>query len=166
MRALIILLSLVLVGCEPVKFTKVKPKSEDVAGYYTLTTASKTELAQAGYSSTNVAFVKLNADGMFEIKDLPDRWRLGNSVSQQTTNASYDSGNGTWKIESHGEGWTQRWGILLDFPNSKGFSLQPPQGQYVYNVAMLRNDKPPYVLHFGVGDPDGGEGLELIKEKK
>jgi hypothetical protein len=157
------LVPILCVGCEPVPFTKTKLNPQNLVGSYRLTTATQTTLANAGYSNNGVTRLSLNSDGTFALASMPDRWRLGSSVTQSTTGPLYDSGTGTWHIDSHGDGWAQRWGITLDFSDTRRFASGSVTGRYVHAALMLKNDKPPYILHFIVGDPDGGEGIEMVQ---
>jgi hypothetical protein len=170
MRVALLLVSLLVAGCDRVPFTKVKPQPQNLVGLYRPTGATQAALIKAGYTQANTPALVLKADGKFEMKSMPDKWLHARSISERSPNPSYDSGSGIWRIEPSGEGWARRWGILLDFPGTKDLVSRSHTGRsgrlVCSNLLMLRNDKPPYVLHFIVGDPDSDDGLEFVRENQ
>jgi hypothetical protein len=150
MRAtLTVMASLLLAGCEPVSFTKAQPQAKDCVGTYAPTKETFAAMTRAGCSNNLTTSLAFKVDGTFTMLNMPDIYTNRNLAD---FHGGYESGEGSWKIESNGDGWARRWGIALWFTNGA-----------VDNRMMLRGEKPPYMLHLMVGDPDSGEGLEFEK---
>jgi len=89
----------------------------------------------------------LRADGKFEMLDMPDWWRdpFGRP------HGHLESSSGTWKLKENSTGPV--WEIELQFPTW-------------WTTTALRNEKPPYFIHFTIGDPDNGEAMTFIRKSE
>ena len=142
-----------------------------MTGKYLLTTKTVNVLLRAGYLETKTSSILFFSDGRFQMVNMPGCWLReplsGGSADGGPIRRSYDSGSGVWKISDCGLNGFHSWGIQLNFHDTTG--IKSTQSKIIigslrgYSGPMLRNEKPPYILHFVVGDPDGGESLELYK---
>ena len=156
-----------LTGCgSSIKYTTIEPKPADIVGIYHFTDETSSEVLKANYVQTNTPSLTFYANGKFEMLNMPG-CRLEEPIRPvygQPTVRSFDSGSGTWRIVDNGvKGYPPSWGILLKFSDSKTVNSWHNRTPIVFGGLMLRNEKPPYLLHIIVGDPDEDEGLEFSK---
>jgi hypothetical protein len=164
-----------LTGCgSSIKYTTIEPKPTDIIGTYQITSDTASNLVAVGYFQTN-ASISFYANGTFEAFNLPACWRsdeplYGPGWQGKPISRSYDSGSGSWKIFDEekydfdkGLSKNHSWSIMLHFIGSKSLDYSPIATNGWIGSLMLKNESPPYILHFIVGDPDEGEGLEFEK---
>lgn len=154
-------------GCgSSIKYTSVEPKSEDIVGTYHFTDTTSSQVLEANYIQTNTPSLALHADGTFEMLNMPGCWLKEpmHPVYDQSQVRSFDSGSGTWSIANEAvKGYPPSWGIILRFSDTKTIYSWHENTSIVFGGLMIKNDKPPYILHIIVGDPDEDEGLEFYK---
>ena len=124
-------------------FTRHKPSLADVVGTWVPTAATLKDLRDQGSYTLSTHQLILRADGTFTMVNMPDWWSDGFGRSRK----GFESGGGKWQFYQDRDPWTV-WAIELDFP--KGI---------VPNAVHLRRQKPPYLLHIQVGDPDSGHAM-------
>jgi hypothetical protein len=139
--------------CDPYTgdYARTAPASGDIVGVWKANAKSLAWLKEQGYGPAALPTLEFRADGAFTMAGMPDCWltpfvRPGGSLT---------SGSGTWKVAKHQE-W---WAVALDFQRPSWFE----KGDY-YTDFMIRHQKPPYLVHVIVGDPDAGHGIEFEKE--
>ena len=126
------------------EFTHDKPSANEIVGVYRLDQESRNMLRGRFKIEPPQATFTLNADGTFEIRDIPSCWRIDNTCTTKTEDAS-----GTWQIGEDQEWWSVR--LRCTKLSGRGDDYGIP--------AKIRGDKAPRLLHFTVGDPDAGEAL-------
>jgi hypothetical protein len=128
-------------------YTNEKPKQEDIVGTWVPDSQTLRYMRERGnYNSSQAKTrLELKADSRFEMTDMPDWWWKGAIGKSYGT---YHSSSGTWELsldtEAHG------WAIDLSFPD------------WSTNV-NLTNQRPPYFLHFIIGDPDSGDHMTFTR---
>jgi len=146
-------LALFLSGCmgsawSELSFTRNKPNPADVIGTWVPTAATIKDLREHGGYVISKHQLILRADGTFSMVNMPDWWSNGFGQSQK----SFESGSGKWQFYQDDNTWTV-WAIELDFPKF-----------FVPNAMHLQCQKPPYLIHITVGDPDSGHYMLFQRE--
>lgn len=129
-------------------FTRDKPNQLDLLGTWVPTAATIKDLRERGGYIVSKHELILRADGTFTIVNMPDWWKDGVGQSRR----SFESGAGTWRLSKDHNPWTV-WSVELDFPEF-----------VIPNAIHLQRQKPPYLIHIPVGDPDSG--YYMLFEKK
>jgi len=129
-------------------FTREKPNRTDVIGTWVPTAATINDLKQRGAYVISKHELVLRADVTFAMVNMPDWWIDGFGQSKKT----FESGSGKWQFYQDHNPWTV-WAIELDFPQ-----------RVVPNAIHLQRQKPPYLIHITVGDPDSGRYMLFQKE--
>lgn len=138
--------------------TRTAPHMENLAGTYRLTSRSVRFVEHKEYADLPDICIILHVDGTFEMKNMPDMWTNFGQAKR-----CFDSGSGTWELDSREAGLATLWGITLDFDDIQGFTSQVHKNGFVYSMLKLKNQQPPYVIRVTIGDADGGEALEFEK---
>ena len=152
------LLSLLLVipGCQydpyASSFTTTKPKDADLVGTYTLTEHSSWLVKERGGYGKQSASITIGDDGTLRFTDVPDWW----SESAGKPGGQYDNAPGHWKVERRQKQW---WMLSASF--EKGALARWARG-FIAQVQLV-GEKPPYMLHLTIGDPDSGEAMQFEK---
>ena len=140
-------LALFLSGCmnhgiewSELSYTRSKSNQTDVIGTWVPTSATIKDLKERGGYVISKHELILRADGTFEMVNMPDWWRDGFGRSNKT----FESQSGKWRFYQNSSPWTV-WAIQLDFPQL-----------VVLNAIHLQRQRPPYLIHITVGDPDSG----------
>lgn len=149
---LVALAALSMVGCvgDPFlsSYTKTKPNEADLIGTWVPNPDTIKDMRDRGRYEVENAKTRLvlGSDGSFEMVDIPDWWRepLGRSHSH------LESDHGTWKLKEYSPG--TRWELGLYFPSWGGTTIS------------LRRDKPPYLIHITLGDPDNGDAMTFVRQ--
>ena len=148
-------LALLLSGCinngiewSELSFTRTKPNPSDLVGTWVPTDATIKDMKEQGAYTISIHQLILRADGTFEMINIPDWWKDGFGQSKK----GFESGLGKWQLYEDRDPWTV-WAVELEFPNF-----------VVPNQIHVRRQKPPYLLHVTVGDPDSGH--VMLFEKK
>jgi hypothetical protein len=130
------------------EYTKVKPVENKLIGRY----SPDAETAARVASQLNIKVdpgceLKLNADHTFSAKNLPRCWFP--PATSDCLPGKVDI-SGDWSLGQHGRFWSVNLNAHL-----------PPGGiMKTWNVpASVRGDRPPYILHLTIGDPDSGNAL-------
>ena len=119
-------------------YTRSRPKEADLVGTWTVTEKTARDIRdRGGYAKSDPKIVLL-ADGTCSVIDMPDWWRGGFGHSHK----QLESGQGKWKIEKEENVWT----IYV-------LGLELPAG---HQTVHLSRQRPPYLLHATLGDPDSG----------
>jgi len=117
-------------------FTRDEPAGADVVGKWIPVTG---HLSQAGASGIPEREIDLRKDGSFSVVDLPTSPEVpGVSARGLLT------GSGVWHLDKDLDGYTV-WVINLDFAS------------HHREMVHLRRQKPPYLIHIFIGDPDSGQ---------
>jgi hypothetical protein len=142
----IVLIALSVAGCHGVNpaeldFTRAEPAKADVVGKWALTSDS---LKETKPSTSSTQELDLREDGSFSVVDLP--------TSPDVAGASPKgllSGSGVWHLDRDQDGFTV-WVINLDFAS-----------HHHRETVHLRHQRPPYLIHIFMGDPDSGRAMLL-----
>jgi hypothetical protein len=137
--------ALSIAGCHGVNpaeldFTRSEPAKPDVVGKWTPTPDTLNETTRPTGSRQEL---DLRNDGTFSVVDLP--------TSPDVAGASQRgllSGSGVWHLDKDQDGFTV-WVINLDFANRHRETVH------------LRHQRPPYLIHIFIGDPDSGRAALL-----
>ncbi len=123
---------------EEIQFARQKPLEADLVGKWVPTAHTLTDMrSNGGYAISSHELV-LNADKSFSMKNMPDWWATDSGESKR----GFQSVSGRWALSPSTGGGD--WGVDLLVGNSGiGF-------------VHIRNQRPPYMIHIGVGDPDSG----------
>lgn len=155
--AAIIAMSLGLAGCccfmfqgDPYysKYTRVKPDEKHLVGVYAIDGKSL-DLARRWGADLTTSTIELKGDGAYVMKDVP-LLAMGTD-RKQLTNES-----GTWTVDKHQEWWVVS--TQCEYTNEKG------QRATAFGGFNLIGEKPPYVIHFTLGDPDSGDCVEFERQ--
>ena len=144
-------------------FTKIEPKSENLAGTYVPAKESATLIKETGHYNLKDISISLFSDGTFEMKNMPDWWMTtGENFGE--SNGGSDSGEGRWSI--HKSSLDSSWQIEFEF-KSGTFNSREDLSDGFFTTKDMGGDQPPYTLWFYVGDPDRGRVMvfEQIVEK-
>lgn len=127
------------------KYAKTKPNQQSFVGGWLL------KKNPVGGTPTKPPTVTFAADGAFKATEYP-----GKALDEFSRGKSFVDGNGTWAIEQHQSFWVLRihWQVIDGVQQGYGDMLH------------ILNDRPPYVLHHIIGDPDSGEALVFEQVKK
>ena len=132
-------------GIDPaeLEFTRHPPIKADLIGAWTPTPSSIKEMRERGKYEISRHELNLHADGSFSMTNMPDWWQDPRGESGR----GFKSGLGTWGIyNDHGD-----WVVTLDFAD------------HFRAMVHLRHQKPPYLMHVMLGDPDTGHAMLLEK---
>lgn len=134
------------------EYTSHRPNDSDLPGEYVATVETRELIRNAhSYPACNPQVI-LHADHTFEIKDVPDWF-----ITEGDAGTKLVSGSGTWALQQHQEWWAL--GIL--FRESTGQSVF--KGPFGMDF-MLVGEKPPYLVHMTIGDPDMGKAMQFQKQ--
>ena len=159
--AFLLLFSLaVLPGCphDPYahSYTSAKPSESDLVGTYLLSEESSRLVAERGGYEKRPASIILEDKGVLRFANVPDWW----NTSFGKPGGQFDSAVGRWKVERKQDRW---WALGITFPRES--PLASVGGSPVVFCAwiMLVGERPPYVLHLSIGDPDEGDAMQFVK---
>ncbi len=143
------LICLLALGCsgtiEYIQFTRDAPNRSDLVGTWEPDDSTVRDMKQRGnYDISLPTKLMLRDTGYFEMINMPDWW--GNSFAE--SRKGLDSDSGKWSVEQFAEPF---WSVILS--SSKG-----------QRSVNLMGQKPPYKLHFVLGDPDSNESMTFIKK--
>jgi hypothetical protein len=145
-RAYFTLIFLQVVGCggDPysTRYARREPTRSDLVGTWALDDQAH-NLDNPGTPS-----LSLLDDGSFEAKGFP-----GEAIEGRGVKGSHHNGSGVWALEQLQGRWiiNLRWQVLDGAPLDSSLPVD------------VLNDAPHHRLHWGVGDPDSGEGLTFVK---
>ena len=124
-------------------FTWRQPNRADLVGTWVPTSATLEDMRdRGGYPISKHELVLLD-DGSFSMLNMPDWWSDGFGRSRK----GFESGSGTWSISQQGS-----WCVYLVFKS--------PITRSGYGVSLnLRRQKPPYLIHIFLGDPDEWQAI-------
>jgi len=147
-------------GCH--QYPSVKPETKNVAGVYQPNPETLAMFAKQGYTQTNNISVILQADGKFELRNMPDAW-LSSLRSVDAPQNAYDSGSGKWTINDNGTDGNVAWGVMFEFENTTNIVSIKKQMKAILVVGgnVLKNEKAPYLLDFFIGGSDSGPLCEF-----
>jgi len=141
---------MMLVGCQgdPYSgtYTRTRPNETDLIGRWVPDAATLAYMRTGGGYDTSRMHTRivLRSDGTFELFDMPDWWRDGFGRSH----GSFESSSGKWNVGQHPD--DKSWEIELAFR--------------AWNTSMsLRGQKPPYLIHVTLGDPDQNDAMVFVK---
>lgn len=127
-----------------VDFTRHQPSKTDLIGRWVPTPASLKDMRERGGYTISRHELDLHADGTFSVTNMPDWWSSFGGESHRIL----QSGSGVWTIQQEDDG-VAVWVIQLDFADHHRISLN------------LRHQKPRYLIHVMLGDPDTGRAMLL-----
>ena len=144
--------TILLVGCQGnpylSSYTAAKPNESDLVGTWVPDNDSMKDIRERGGYDIDNANTKLilRPDGGLEMLNMPDWWQDPFGRSHGT----FRSDSGTWMLREHSPGtW---WEIELTFPKA-------------WTTTPIRREKPPYLIHFTLGDPDAGHAMTFVRQK-
>lgn len=148
--SLFLICSLLALGCrgvvEYIQFTRDEPNKADLVGTWEPDESTVREMKdRGGYDTTLPTRLVLRSDGHFDLINMPDWW--GGSFAE--SRRVLESDTGEWTVSQFAG--SSVWSLMLS--SSKG--LRP---------VNLMGQKPPYNLHFVLGDPDSNESMTFIKK--
>ncbi len=123
-------------------YTRSRPDDSAVQGVYDFDAESPLPSGERIGAPVH-ATIDLRADGSFQVANMPDCWL------DLIPKGAVDSASGNWRIEQHQEWWAVNLRITKRNDSALDYTLQ----------AMLRRQKPPYLLHIILGDPDSANAL-------
>ena len=155
----LVFLALTVSGCQfdpySSEFATVKPKETDLVGQYAPNTDTIKPASEKSKYARKPMSIELEEDGTIDVSHIPNQW----AADFGHPNSGSDSANGTWKIARH-QKW---WAIQVDFPATEEQGSAKRNG--LVTEMMLVGDKPPYMIHFSVGDPETGDTMRFHKVK-
>ena len=131
---------------EELRFARQKPLEANVAGKWVPTAQTLEDMRNKGGYAISTHELVLNADKTFFMRNMPDWW-----ATDLESKKGFQSASGRWMLSPATGG--SDWGIdLMVGTSGIGF-------------VHVRNQKPPYLIHIGIGDPDNGHYMlfERIK---
>ncbi len=137
-------------------YTRSRPNPEDLAGTYRPTSRSIRFIKRKRYDPVPPIRIILHDDGKFEMKNIPDMW-----MNFGRATGDFDSGSGTWELDSRHYPLVTLWGLTLDFDDTENFTSRDLKTGLVFSMLKLKGQRPPYIIHMVIGDPDGLEALEF-----
>jgi len=133
---------------EELQFAHQKPKDADLIGKWVPTVQTLQDMRTKGGYAISTHELVLNADKSFLMKDMPDWW----ATEWGESKSGFQSSSGKWALFSNPTcGYC--WGVDLVV------------GTAEIGFVPIRNRRPPYLLHIGIGDPDNGQFM-LFKRVK
>lgn len=122
------------------KYTREEPAREALVGVWLPDEHTARDMKERGRYDTSAFPTKLifNADGSFEMVNMPDWWADGYGQSQ----GSFHSARGQWRVARRGEFW--------------GIELASANGT---TEMRLTGQEPPYQIEIVLGDPDTGQSM-------
>jgi hypothetical protein len=124
---------------EEYHFARQKPLEADLVGTWVPTAETLKFMRNEGGYVISTHELVLSADKTFSLKNMPDWWKTDFGESKK----GFDSLSGRWELSlATGD---RDWGIDLRV------------GTSIINFVHIRNQKPPYLIHIGIGDPDNGD---------
>jgi hypothetical protein len=135
-------------------YTRKEPRRSDLVGWYEPKKESRDFIDQKGYGGSGLV-VMLNADGTFSIDGMPDMWSDGFGHP----NGRLERAAGRWEVDQIQEGI---WGISLFVSRSSNTAGIQSDKPFVRPVGLI-GDRPPYIVHFTIGDPDQGEAIQCVR---
>jgi len=105
------------------------------------------------YKNVRASQLELNPDGTFSINNIAAAW------SPFSKAEGFENVKGNWRLGSHQDWWVVQLNVT-SVKQADGHLNR--QGFETY--AMLIGQASPYILHFGIGDPDSGDALQYEKQ--
>jgi len=149
-----ILATLLLGGCScgielsELTFTRTKPDRSDLVGTWIPTANTIKDMKERGGYAISNHELTLQVDGSFTMTNMPDWWTDGFGESK----TNFVSGSGTWELDE--EKIVRNWKVWRIFLKSPEFGTS----------IHVRKQKPPYLIHITLGDPDSG--LSMLFERR
>lgn len=141
---------LCLVSCQfnpfASEFTSVRPNEQQLVASYAPDRETRDRLA----SQLNITIhpqcrLELRRDHTFTATNLPDCW-FSNEIDCAPGLVTF---SGEWTVSENQEWWAVD--LRARSINGVARDFQLP--------AMVRGDRPPYILHLTIGDPDSGNAV-------
>lgn len=129
-------------------YTRSRPSETDLVGTWVPDATTLAYMRKTGRYDTSRMHnrLMLHSDGKFELFDMPDWWEDGFGRSH----GSFDSSSGKWNVGQH--------------PDDKTWEIELITA--TRNTSMsLRGQKPPYLIHVTIGDPDQGYAMVFVKSE-
>jgi hypothetical protein len=143
-------------------YTTKRPQEKDLIGSYKLDPNhwQNDWYKRKGFKITK-SILNLGADGSFSATSVPDCWYT------HECSGKLENLKGIWLVGKDHQPENPWWVIYLNVvregdPNYEKKLTEPP-GLAEPSITLM-NNKPPYILHFVVGDPDSGDGLSYTKQ--
>ena len=135
------------------EYTRTKPLEASIAGTYVPTQKTLTMMREKGHYPQVQSSIVLRLDGRLILTNIPDWWLDGFGKSK----GGFDSGEGRWSLDN-AQGF---WELILDVDSARNFSSQDHNPRGIGTAIAVINEKPPYLLHLTVGDPDMGDAMQF-----
>jgi hypothetical protein len=134
-----------LVGCynpreiaEELQFAHQRPLEANLVGKWVPTPETLKDMRDNGEYVISIHELLLNSDGSFSMKNMPDWWRTDSGQPGK----SFESAAGKWRISLA--------------TGDSDWVIELVVGTAIINTVHVRNQRPPYLIHIGIGDPDNG----------
>lgn len=137
----LILLLVWLPGCGA-DYTRVQPRREDLTGTWLPTPDTISDMRRRGRYEISNHELRLQSDGAFSIKNVPDWVHDVEGRSHQ----KLESGSGKWTLSWEDYG-SMKYVVYLAFSDG---------GHLTFHLCHQAR---PYLLRYGIGDPDSGNSL-------
>lgn len=145
--------ALLLGGCQGdpyyPSYTKREPNPKDIVGTYVPDERTAGVIrSRKGLELLSTQIV-IRADGTYSIDNVPE-W---NNAMSASSVGPLVTRSGTWHLEQPQKAF---WVVSILYRNGSTDT---------YDGINLREQKPPYLLHFTLGDPDSGESMVFTKQQ-
>ena len=155
-KRLLLLAVVLLAGCQydpfAHEFTSRRPAEDSVVGRYVPDSASGARLrSRFKIEVSPFTELVLNSNGTFVARGLPNCW-----FSTFDCVTGSDGWAGSWTLQQH-QDW---WAVALRITARNGERMSS------YHLpVMIRGERPPYLLHLTIGDPDSGDALAFQRQQ-
>ena len=145
--------AILLSGCQGdpyyPSYTKREPDPKDVVGTYVPDERTAGIVrSRKGLELLSTQII-IRPDGTYSIDNVPE-W---NNAMSASSVGPLVTRSGTWRLEQRQNAF---WVVSILYRNGPTDT---------YGAINLREQKPPYLLHFTLGDPDSGESLVFTKQQ-
>jgi len=145
----VLLLALMSLSCnvwlKRPPFTTAEPNKADFVGTWVPDAPTlKRMQSKGGYASSVKTSLMLRNDATFELSNMPDWW----STQASESHGRFDQYSGNWSISQSDSHF---WYLRLDSTK-------------VVRIAALFDQRPPYRIAFGIGDPDNDQWMIFEKQ--
>lgn len=151
--ALVTVAATLLAGCQGdpyyPSYTKREPDPKDVVGTYVPDERTAGIVRSRKGLELPSTQIVIRPDGTYNIDNVPE-W---NNAMSASSVGPLVTRSGRWHLEQRQNTF---WVVSILYRNGSTDT---------YDGISLREQKPPYLLHFTLGDPDSGESLVFTKQQ-
>jgi hypothetical protein len=148
--------------------TRTEPDPADLVGTYVPDEATRELIANAGGYPERTTSIELNADGGIRVTNIPDWWHT------HLPQTGFDSGSGTWELDSWESQQTQarHWLLKLHFPSMEEFDSDRVQATArredhpvvgLSTSLLLVGEEPPYAIEATIRRREVGGAMRFTR---